>query len=117
MLNRLQQRIHYCYRLQENDDGYQEGIETFLPPAARWLNVLPVSGELLLASGGELNTRYLRARMPFPHPEKYYEGDRIYIRKDVEEPFDPYHPAANYVIRSVLTGHAVTEILMERLVE
>lgn len=116
MLNRLKRKIGYCYRLHIDDDGYVDGVETFRSPVFRWLNVLPVSGEMMLANGGELSSRYMKARIPKNHPDSYFEGDRVYIDQAIEPEFDPISPNANYVIRSVLPGHSVTEILFERLV-
>lgn len=116
MLSRLRQKVLYCYRLQPRDEGYQEGVNLFQPPVARWLNVLPISGETTLASGGELKEQYLKARLPANCPEKYFEKDRLYIRKEPPAEFDPADPQCDFEVQSSLPGHNVTELILKRLV-
>lgn len=116
MLSRLKMRVQYCYRLQSQDDGYTEGMNLFLPPVTRRLNVLPISGETTLASGGELTEQYLKARLPTNSPEKYFEKDQLYIHKEPPTEFDPADPQCNFEVQSSLPGHNVTELILKRLV-
>lgn len=116
MLNRLKMRVQYCRRLQPQDEGYMEGMNLFYPPVTRWLNVLPISGETTLASGGELTEQYLKARLPAGNPEKYFEKDQLYIRKNPPAEFDPADPQCDFEVRSSLPGHNVTELILKRLV-
>lgn len=116
MMNRLKRPVGYCRRLTPEDAGYQDGVELFAPPEIRWLNLLPISGELMLVSGGSLNTQFLKAKLPAWMPEVYQEGDRCYVHKEAPAEFAPEEPGCDYVVRSVLQGHSVTELMLEKMV-
>ena len=74
MLERYKWNIWYCRRLEPWESEYVEGMEKFAPPVPRRLNVYPVSSELLLESGGDLNSQYLKGKLPTEYPELYAEG-------------------------------------------
>ena len=117
MLNRLNRRIWYCRRIQPGEEGYQEGAALYRPPVPRLLNVLPVSGETILASGGELSEHYLKARLTAGSPEGYEEQDIVFIYRRPAGEFDPADPGGDYAVQSVLPGHGVTELILRELVE
>lgn len=108
MLQRLKRKINYCSRYLQDD------IELFRPPEIRNLNVLPISSETILASGGELNKKYLKAKVKLSDT-KFEEGDRAYIYVLPPEELDPLCSEADYMVQSVLIGHMVTEVIFEKI--
>lgn len=116
MLNRYKLPIWYCCRLQPTDEGYVKDIERFREPIQRYLNLNPISGELMLMSGGELNVQTITIRLPKGHPDKYFEGDRMFVYRKPEGQFNPIEPGCDYKILSVLPMHTFTEILARKLV-
>lgn len=117
MLNRYKWNIYYCRRIESWESSYVEGMELFAPPTPRRINLFPVSSELILESGGELSTQYLRGRLPLSHPDKYVEGDRCYVHTNLRAEHNPEDPGCDYVVESVKEGHNVVEIMLKRLVE
>lgn len=116
MLNRYKPELWYCKRLVDGDEGYEnDGIERFSEPVKRKLNYRFMSSETILAAGGEFQSGVIIARQLRGHPDKYYEGDRVYIGIEPEN-FDPVSPDANFKISSVTPMHNVVEILMEKMV-
>ena len=115
MLNRFKPIVWYCKRLTEGDEGYEnDGVDRFSAPIQRFLNYRYLSSELALASGGEINSGILTARQLRGHPDKYYEGDLLYVDKEPENSFDPIEPGANYRITSVMPNHNIMTILAEK---
>lgn len=114
MLQRLKRCIYHCHRLREGENGYQREFDLFCNPVPRWINIRGVSGELSLATGGELNTKNLIAKVVGVCP--YQEGDRCYI--DVRPPreHDAMCNTADYKVVSVLRVHNVSEVVFERTV-
>ena len=117
MLDRLNRPIYYCYRLQPQDEGYQEGIETFSPPVKRYLHYRSISGEAVLLAGGELSEKRLVSKVSSFSADKYFENDRLFINKSPPGEFDPIDPGANYRIVSVSVNPNVTEIIFEQMAE
>ena len=115
MLERYKWNIWYCRRLEKWESEYVEGMEKFAPPVQRRLNVYPVSSELILESGGDLSTQYLKGKLPSGYPELYAEGDRCFIHKTPPKEHDPEDPGCDYAVESVKDGHKVTEILFRKL--
>lgn len=112
MLNRYKTAIYYCKRLSDAGDE----IERFAPPEQRYLNITSISEGLVLMSGGELNEHKLTARIPIGHKDKYFEGDRLFVYKQPEEPFDEINPNCDYIVKAVLPTHSFATISAERLV-
>lgn len=113
MLNRLNRSLYHCARLKHGDAGYVEGMELFAEPVKRMVDYLPISGETTLATAGEINRKYYKARMkkcPFAELDRCY----IYIKPPIEH--DPMCTSADYRVLSVLPGHNVIEVIFERLV-
>lgn len=117
MLNRLKRAVYYCRRIQPGEEGYLDGISLFRPPELRIINLLPVGGETILASGGELSEHYLKARLPTKSQDQYYERDLIFVYLPAPKSFDPADPGADYTVKSVLPGHGVTELILQELVQ
>lgn len=116
MLNRFKPFLWYSKRLVEGDTGYiDDGIERFAFPVQRKLNYRFLSGELSLVSAGELKTGIITARCLRGHPDKYFEGDRLYIG-EAPKNFDPIDPKAGFKIVSVLNMHNIVEIIAEKLI-
>lgn len=107
MLQRTKRKIHYCRRYIEDD------MELFYESETRRLNLLPISGELTLLSGGEVNSMYLKARIK-KCVQSYSEGDRAYVNIEPPEEHDMLCDKADYVLKTVLTGHNVTELIFEK---
>lgn len=92
-------------------------MELFAPPVSRRINLFPVSSELILESGGDLNTQYLRGRLPTSHPDKYVEGDRCCVHTHPPAEHDPENPGCDYVVETVKEAHRTVEIMLRKLVE
>lgn len=116
MLNRFKPELWYSKRLVPGDNGFiEDGIERFAKPVKRNLNYRYISSETVLVSGGELESGVIVARQMRGHPEKYFEGDRVFINNDPEM-FDEVETNADFKISSVTPMHKVVEILMEKVV-
>lgn len=112
MLQRLKRCIYHCHRFREGEDGYQRGLDLFCKPVSRWINIRGVGGELSLASGGELNTKNLIAKVVGACP--YQEGDRCYIDVRPPKKHDAMCNLADYKVVSVLHVHNVSEVVFEK---
>lgn len=116
MLNRYKWHIHYCRRLESWESGYVEGMEIFAPPIERRINLTPISSELILESGGDLNTQYLRGKLPASYPDKYVEGDRCYVHTYPPAEHNAENPGCDYVVETVKEAHRTVEIMLRKLV-
>lgn len=117
MLDRYKMPIWYCQRIRPADEGYiDDNVERFREPVQRYLNLHPISGETMLVSGGELHVQVISIRLPKGHPDKYFEGDRMFVYNSPSGEFDPIEPGCDYRIISVLPMHSFVEILAQKLV-
>lgn len=114
MLERNKKPLYYCRRLTPSDSGYVDGMETFAAPVLRYLNYKSLSGEMMLETIGEVNSKNLVAKMPLGG-DTYTEGDRCYVYVKPPETADPLCTDADYRVSSVLPGTMVTEIILERM--
>lgn len=89
-------------------------MEAFAAPVLRYLNYKSLSGEMMLETIGEVNSKNLVAKMPLGG-DTYTEGDRCYVYVNPPETADPLCTDADYRVSSVLPGTAVTEIILERM--
>ena len=114
MLERNKKPLYYCRRLTSGDTGYVDGTETFAAPVLRYLNYKSLSGEMMLETIGEVNSKNLVAKMPHGG-DTYTEGDRCYVIVKPPDKADQLCTDADYRVLSVLPGTAVTEIVLERM--
>lgn len=114
MLERNKKPLYYCRRLTPSDVGYVDGMETFEAPVLRYLNYKSLSGEMMLETIGEVNSKNLVAKMPLGG-DTYTEGDRCYVYAKPPDMADPLCADADYKVKSVLPGTMVTEIILERM--
>lgn len=114
MLERNKKPLYYCRRLTPADADYVDGMETFAPAVLRYLNYKSLSGEMMLETIGEVNSKNLIAKMPLGS-DTYTEGDRCYVYVKPPETADPLCTDTDYRISSVLPGTAVAEIIFERM--
>ena len=106
--------MFYSHRIRPGEEGYTEVAPTYLPPVERFLNIYPISGELLLLSGGDLTRKTLRAQLPTGSKDEYIEGDLLFVENVPDEDQSPTDPNADYCVQTVLEGHSYTEILLEK---
>ena len=114
MLERNKKPLYYCRRLIPSDADYVDGMETFAAPVLRYLNYKSFSGEMMLETIGEINSKNLVAKMPLGG-DAYTEGDRCYVYAKPPDTVDSLCTDADYRVSSVLPGTAVTEIVLERM--
>lgn len=117
MLNRYKWNIYHCRRIEPWEASYVEGMQLFAPPTSRRINLTPVSSELMLESGGDLKTQYLRGRIAKSYPDKYAEGDRCYVHTHPPMEHNSENPGCDYVVESVKEAHRTVEIMLKKLVE
>ena len=105
--------VWYCRRLMPGDEGYNDGMELFAAPVLRYLNFRAMSGEAMLQTIGEVNTKNLIAKQLIGGDE-YRENDRCYINVTPPDPADPLCANADYRVSSALPHHRTEEIVFER---
>lgn len=114
MLERNKKPLYYCRRLTPADTDYVDGMETFFPAVLRYLNYKSLSGEMMLETIGEVNSKNLIAKMPLGG-DTYTEGDRCYINVEPPETADPLCADADYRVISASRGSRTAEIVFERM--
>jgi hypothetical protein len=108
MLERNKKPLYYCERFIQDD------VEQFKAPVKRYLNFKSISGEAMLTTGGEVNTKDLVGKLYSGEPQ-YIENDRCYVYKTPPTEFDPLCSDADYRVKAVLPAKNVVEVVLERL--
>lgn len=103
--------------MTEQDEGYQEGFESYAPPIPRLLNILPYSGENVLAFANTISKQRYKARYHPQQKDRYFEKDRLFLFKKPppEYEFDSINPGCDCSVEAVMTGKRTVELMLEIL--
>lgn len=110
------QCVSLCKRLKLGEDGYREGFDFYREPIKIWLSIRPVSGEALLAAGGELSHGTLIGKIPVSQND-FSENDRCYIYTAAPETHDKMCKTADYRVTGITSTQRIAEIMFERVVK
>lgn len=108
--------LFLCKRLETDEEGYREGFEFYRAPTKIWISIRPVSGEALLAIGGELSRGSLIGKIPISQND-FSENDRCYIYTSPPEKHDKMCKTADYRVSGITFTQRIAEIIFERVVK
>lgn len=109
-------RIYLCKRIRVGEDGYREGLDLYHEPIQKWISVRPVSGEAVLAAGGEFSKGSLIAKIPIAQND-FSENDRCYISALPPDKYDKMCKSADYRVVGITSTQRFAEIILERAVK
>ncbi len=108
--------IYLCKRIKADEDGYREGFDLYRAPIEKWISVRPVSGEAVLAAGGEFSKGSLIAKIPI-FQNDFSENDRCYISVLPPNGYDKMCKSADYRVVGITSTQRFAEIIFERAVK
>ena len=108
--------IYLCRRIKVGEDGYREGFDFYRAPIKKWISVRPVSGEAVLAAGGEFSKGSLIVKIPIAQND-FSENDRCYIYTSPSNEYDKMCKSADYRVVGITLTQSFAEIILERAVK
>lgn len=110
MLQRQKRKVNLCTR-----NVNIKKVEAFNEPVEVWIDVQPMTDTYLLESIGNIDKRYMTAKVVPSVATLFHKGDRCYIDAEVPTEWDELCLDADYKVVSVKTVCNVTEITFEGL--